>query len=436
MATSIRPHTSSRTSRHLASSPTRPATSHSTIRRVTPSPDSLPEALGKRLAAHSTPRYATWSHDPNQNGMRPVSTSVLDAYGMDQGGKDDGEGEMARPRTDGLRETRPLEPQRPNITRNLTPTRIPQPTASFRNRKTATTADTTTSMEKAGLKRSRTGRISPTKHAAPRKHRPLSMPMPMPLNSNSEDHVRGISSPLKGALVPLVNGKVGENEVEGRKKEQERGSGFTMFPTEDPFITPASAASMGNSTLTNEEADRIEAAPQVRGYKIHRKPLATTTRASPSTFPPTNTNTKTPLHTLTSFPLTHRVSSITSTRTNRTNKTTFSTPGRDEMERKKSALDEFAGDDGPFGRAKDLKGLEERRRKIEDGGKEKTIKLGRKRGEKKEVGYDADELLALGRLWVRVRRGFGAGLRLAYLAWQNPEIREERRIEDGANGLA
>jgi hypothetical protein len=65
MATSIRPHTASRS--QIASSPTRPQTAHSTIRRVTPSPDSASEV--PNLDRHSAPQYGS----PN----RPVRTSAL-----------------------------------------------------------------------------------------------------------------------------------------------------------------------------------------------------------------------------------------------------------------------------------------------------------------------------------------------------------------------
>jgi hypothetical protein len=68
MATSIRPHTASRS--QIALSPTRPQTAHSTIRRVTPSPDSSTDAPnGGREPAQS----------PSQRGSphRPVSTSAL-----------------------------------------------------------------------------------------------------------------------------------------------------------------------------------------------------------------------------------------------------------------------------------------------------------------------------------------------------------------------
>jgi hypothetical protein len=67
---------------------------------------------------------------------------------------------------------------------------------------------------------------------------------------------------------------------------------------------------------------------------------------------------------LVSFPCADRKSSVTSAHS------TFSTLGRDEMERKKGDLDEFA-DDGPFGQVKDLQALEERRKRIGEGGKRK-----------------------------------------------------------------
>jgi len=171
--------------------------------------------------------------------------------------------------------------------------------------------------------------------------------------------VPSISSPLRSEPLPPV---FAEDEQEYKS--------FTVLPTEDPFVTSSNHVAARSSNNTDNISPALPLHPP--HVKIHRKPISISPHASP-----VRKSVRRDSRTLTSFPCADRKSLVTSAQS------TFFTLGRDEMERKKGNLDNFA-DEGPFGRAKNLQGLEERRKKVEGG--EKTATLGERNRTERDKG--------------------------------------------------
>lgn len=304
MSLSIRPHTGSH-------SPTRPQSSYSarsTIRCVTPSPDSLSEALARGFVVHSTPRIDRPFSTDEPHSVRPwtagKSTFHLSALCKGAKGRQKGlrNNERERRLTKVTGEQRDFEKDawdaKTPLSRTLTPTRIPQPTSG------------------KALRRSHAGRISPSKRApgqiaSPRRHRPRSTPSKLP--SHQEDSLPALPMTL-------------------RQDDGAQHRPFTLFPTEDPFVT---------SLAPNPEAPAVASQQQI---SQKTKPPGTSPGQSVLNIAPRD-----------------RQASVASFRT------AFSTPGRDEMERKRGKVPTFAGDDGPFGKANGMKDLEDRRRRVSDG---------------------------------------------------------------------
>ncbi|KAF2249072.1 hypothetical protein BU26DRAFT_564754 [Trematosphaeria pertusa] len=294
MATLIRPHTAS-----SIPSPNRPQTSHSTrstIRRVTPSPDSLSEALHRGFASASTPRLRSRSRSP------PLSNPP--------------DAESVRPRTAGSQ-----APHRRDFV-----SQIPKPAA--------------------GLRRSGAGRISPTKRGVSlRKYRPLSTPSPLPSHREVSHQIApAMTAPLGSAPLPP-----------------------SPTPSRPETPTPMTAdqrraqyASLGGSPTLHAAPDEAAEASD----SISPAPLASTKQATSNSG---------------SFNPTRQARNASVSTGAASYQTTFSTPGRDELERKKveSHMGPFARDEGPFGTAKSVKDLEERRRRVSEGSR---------RGEERKKG--------------------------------------------------
>lgn len=176
------------------------------------------------------------------------------------------------------------------------------------------------------------------------------------------------------------------SKVRSTVQEEERAklAEFTLFPTEDPFVIQTSKPSPASIDPTRPAIRRSypsddEFNPQVQqdgDGKI--TPIPTSPRKPiPSSWNQTKTQTHhtrasqssgsdeiTPLSPLGNLsthqtPLARHPSS-----TSRTSQATFSTPGRDEMERKKAHVK--GGDEGPFGSATGMQELVTRRRQVSE----------------------------------------------------------------------
>lgn len=179
-----------------------------------------------------------------------------------------------------------------------------------------------------------------------------------------------ITSPLR-AVAPVRNAAT-KREEEQNETEKEKKD-FTIFPAEDPFVVaPDTPTKREGGRAVHGGGEKVEQALRPRPLRIHRKHVTGTgTAGAPHGFSPTRKPARQEAQILTLFPRADQASSPASVNT------TFSTPGRDEMERKKGNLNEFSAIDGPFGRVKDVKELEESRKRLKEGSR--TGKAAKKR---------------------------------------------------------
>ena len=193
--------------------------------------------------------------------------------------------------------------------------------------------------------------------------------------------------------------------VPQEEEEMKRLGEFTLFPTDDPFVRTPSLAPIdvepAQPTAQNlpEEDYFLEPRAESGDAEEDMTPLPDSPRKRiPENWKQAHSRTSsqysdldniTPIPPLFSpKPTLPRQSSAASSASN----TTFSTPGRDEMERKRAHVK--AGDEGVFGGVKGMKELAAKRRQISDGtGKSVSQRFeevgGKKKGEdgkKKETG--------------------------------------------------
>ncbi|KAJ4304596.1 hypothetical protein N0V90_000122 [Kalmusia sp. IMI 367209] len=338
MSTHLRAHTGTGTP------PARPATSysaHSTIRRVTPFPDSLSEALEQGFVAHSTPRRNARSGEATRETQKRGEYFTTNEAAEARGGHN----------------KRPLKsPTNHPVSRQITPSRIPQPTSTT-----------------AGLRRSHAGRISPSKRSTPRQHRPLVTPSPLAQTSSIQDASTAGTVAALGLAMPEHAPPAVPDEEKQRLRE------FTLFPADetDPFTTHANSpfqkdatnptlpavrqenTTHQTSTLQLEDPDAITPAP-ARTYGAY-DPGSPPMRTQGSIVP---TKPNLPRH---------------PSNTSWASQATFSTPGRDEMERKRAQLS--VGNEGPFGSATGMQELAERRRRVSEAGRRSRGSEGSKKEE-------------------------------------------------------
>ena len=263
--------------------------------------------------------------------------------------------------------------QHENIARKITPSRIPGPSNLNPSR-----AD-----EATGLQRRKAGRISNTKLGAPRQHRPLLLSRLPSRPAALEKQVITAGSGSQAASVGLAM-PVEPVETPPTISDEERArlADFTLFPTEDPFtadmpiqlpvdntIRPALYPDPPSEDCFRPQMDKHDDPDALAPFpESPRKPIPPVWKPSEkhghrySSSQDTNPDEITPIS-----PLTIRKNVIprhASTASWKSN-ATFSTPGRDEMERKKGHL--YAMDEGPFGAAKGMQELAEKRRQVSEG---------------------------------------------------------------------
>ncbi|OAG11952.1 uncharacterized protein CC84DRAFT_1254315 [Paraphaeosphaeria sporulosa] len=352
----------------------------STIRRVTPSPDSLSEALSQGYATHSTPCHHTRTQSLNHRRLRSVEDGTLVSGIQQAEHDDDAQGHVSRTRSvNSPSDHRPS----PNRSRRITPSRIPVPAPGR-------------SKAVGHLKRRKAGRFSPPKLGAPRQHRTLlssslATPGAQVVAAASESHAACARLAMPAAptrVQPPVPGP-----VPGPEDERARLREFTLFPTEDPFAPHVQSQSQAHSPVSQHAAaialDPTRPAPRRendyfthgRTYYEHEpdsiSPLPTTPpqplwKKQPQCVGPDVPSPSRPLTAATSpqkpqLPRHGSARSVAST---------FSTPGRDEMERKRGIADE-----GPFKGAMGVQELAERRRMVSEGKRaEENSQKGNERG--------------------------------------------------------
>jgi hypothetical protein len=389
MTTHLLPHTASH-------SPARPVSSYSvgsTIRRVTPSPESLSEALSQGYAAHSTPRH----HARTQSTKNPRPESVDKSTSV-------AGGEFKPDRTprytrlgscaDGLHRTHNTTPYQwseanavlkeqtehgerahapatravsssgdpPSRNRRITPSRIPVPARHAAGR----------SSKAGALKRRKAGRFSPSKLGAPRQHHTLlSSSSPASPHGNKAIAAAATRGRHAASAGPAMSASPTPAPPPALDDERHRLGEFTLFPTEDPFAPaphptvdptrPAARTDDGPSyfqegkTHYEHEDDAVTplpSSPRDAMPPLWKKPAR---RIGPDGLSPSRTVDTTTTPTKPPLPRHSSVRSVVST---------FSTPGRDEMERKRGHADE-----GPFANAAGVQELAERRRMVSGGNK-------------------------------------------------------------------
>ncbi|KAL5445643.1 hypothetical protein PMIN07_005301 [Paraphaeosphaeria minitans] len=355
MTTHIRPHTASQT-------PKRPVSSYSmssTIRQVTPSPDSL----SRGYATHSTPRHR--AHTQSLNDRRPTSRGERRLVSGEEQAEhdDDAQGYVSRARS-----VNSPSYHRPNKSRSrrTTPSRIPVPAPGR-------------SKAVGHLKRSKAGRISPSKLGAPRQHRTLLSSSPATPGAQVVAAASGSHAASAGLAMPAAPTRP---PAPAPEDDRQRLREFTLFPTEDPFAPhvpsqprspvpqPVAAVAMdptgpaarrgsncfqhGETYYEHEpDVDSIAPLPTSPSQSPWRKQPQHIGSDVPPPLRPLTTRTRTTSPVEPHLPRQGSARSVAST---------FSTPGRDEMERKRGIVEE-----GPFMNAMGVKELEERRRMVSEG---------------------------------------------------------------------
>lgn len=197
----------------------------------------------------------------------------------------------------------------------------------------------------AGLRRNPVGRVSPTKRkggaAAPRRHVALltsGMPSLQPAHEDQPEKKGAESASAPDAAIHAA--EMSQERHQEQQPPLPPPQSFTLFPVDDPFMSP-SAATKATTTTTSPGKYHAISSP-VRASAPRPSLSPSVSKRSPSDR----------------RPAAKRLGSGTST---------FSTPGRDEMERKKGGARAWDGDDGPFGHVKGVKDLEQSRRRISEG---------------------------------------------------------------------